>query len=151
MIENTEFENSDLITIIRASYGKNQGLFNNAAQSYNHEFYFNCMKQNGGGLPSENLLSLINRDFGDYDQFRDSFINAGLTAFGSGWAWLVIDTDGGLKVKNTIGANNPLTDENNVILLTMDVWEHAYYLNYQVIICFYYIIFNFNLCFYSNY
>lgn len=131
MIANTEFENKDLITILRASYNNNQGLFNNAAQSYNHAFYFNCMKPNGGGYPSENLLSLIERDFGHYDKFRDDFINAGLTAFGSGWAWLVIDADGILKVKNTIGANNPLTDENTIPLLTMDVWEHAYYLSYQ--------------------
>jgi Fe-Mn family superoxide dismutase len=81
-------------------------------------------------VPSGKLLTLINKYFGSFDNFRSEFTNAGLTAFGSGWAWLVW-TPNGLKVMKTIGADNPLTDEGSVPLLTMDVWEHAYYLDYQ--------------------
>ena len=130
MIAGTDLEGKDVITILRAAYGKNQGLFNNAAQSYNHAFYWDCMKPNGGGKPSGKLADLIDKQFGSFDKFRTEFINAGLTAFGSGWAWLVW-TPAGLKVTKTIGADNPLTEEGAVPLLTMDVWEHAYYLNYQ--------------------
>lgn len=84
-IAGTELEGKDLITILRSAYGKNQGLFNNAAQSYNHTFYWYCMKPNGGGLPTDKLANLINKYFGSFAKFRDEFINAGLTAFGSGW------------------------------------------------------------------
>ena len=85
MIKGTELDGKDVITILRAAYGKNQGLFNNAAQVYNHEFYWNCMKANGGGLPTGKLATLIDKYFGSYDKFRTEFINAGMTAFGSGW------------------------------------------------------------------
>ena len=130
LIAGTDHEKADLVTILRAAYGKNQGLFNNAAQSWNHTFYWHCMKPNGGGKPSGKLADLIDKQFGSYEKFREEFINAGLTAFGSGWAWLVW-TPAGLKVTKTIGADTPLTEEGAVPLLTMDVWEHAYYLNYQ--------------------
>jgi len=130
MVAGTELEGKDVITVLRAAYGKNQGLFNNAAQSYNHAFYWDCMKPNGGGKPSGKLATLIDKQFGSYDKFREEFIAAGATAFGSGWAWLVW-TPSGLKVTKTIGADTPLTEEGAVPLLTMDVWEHAYYLNYQ--------------------
>ena len=130
MVAGTDLEGKDVITVLRAAYGKNQALFNNAAQSYNHTFYWHCMKPNGGGKPTGQLAALIDKQFGSYEKFRDEFINAGLTAFGSGWAWLVW-TPAGLKVTKTIGADNPLTEEGAVPLLTMDVWEHAYYLNYQ--------------------
>jgi superoxide dismutase, Fe-Mn family len=130
MIAGTELEGKDVITVLRAAYGKNQGLFNNAAQSFNHAFYWNCMKPNGGGKPTGKLAELIDRDFGSFDKFREEFYNAGATAFGSGWAWLVY-TPSGLKVTKTIGADCPLTENDHVPLLTMDVWEHAYYLNYQ--------------------
>ena len=130
MIAGTELEGADVITILRKAYGTNQGLFNNAAQSYNHAFYWDCMKPNGGGVPTGKIASLIEKYFGSFDKFRTEFINAGLTAFGSGWAWLVW-TPTGLKVTKTIGADCPLTEKDAVPLLTMDVWEHAYYLNYQ--------------------
>jgi len=88
------------------------------------------MKPNGGGKPTGKLAELIDANFGSYDKFRAEFTNAGLTAFGSGWAWLVW-TPSGLKVTKTIGADTPLTEKDSVPLLTMDVWEHAYYLDYQ--------------------
>ena len=118
MVAGTELEGKDVITVLRAAYGKNQGLFNNAAQSYNHAFYWDCMKPNGGGKPSGKLATLIDKQFGSYDKFREEFIAAGATAFGSGWAWLVW-TPSGLKVTKTIGADTPLTEEGAVPLLTM--------------------------------
>ena len=130
MIKGTPMEKEDIVTIIRKAHGTNQGLFNNAAQSWNHAFYWNCMKPNGGGKPSGKLAELIDKSFGSYDKFRAEFVNAGITAFGSGWAWLVW-TPAGLKVTKTIGADCPLTEKDAVPLLTMDVWEHAYYLDYQ--------------------
>ena len=130
MIAGTDMENADVITILRNSYGNNQALFNNAAQTYNHTFYWECMKPNGGGAPTGKVATLIDKYFGSYDKFREEFVNAALTAFGSGWAWLVW-TPSGLKVTKTIGADNPLTEKDAVPILTCDVWEHAYYLNYQ--------------------
>lgn len=85
MITGTDLEGKDVITILRAAYGKNQGLFNNAAQSYNHAFYWDCMKPNGGGKPTGKVATLIDKYLGGYDKFRADFINAGMTAFGSGW------------------------------------------------------------------
>lgn len=87
LIAGTELEGADVITILRKAYGTNQGLFNNAAQSYNHAFYWECMKANGGGVPTGKIASLIDKHFGSFDKFRTEFINAGLTAFGSGWYW----------------------------------------------------------------
>jgi Fe-Mn family superoxide dismutase len=131
MIKGTDLEGSDLVTILRHAHTSgNQGLFNNAAQSYNHAFYWECMKAGGGGQPSGRLAALIDSTFGNYGNFRTEFVNAGLTAFGSGWAWLVY-TPEGLKVTKTSNAHCPLTESGHVPLLTMDVWEHAYYLNYQ--------------------
>ena len=130
MVAGTELEGKDVITVLRNSYGKNQALFNNAAQSYNHAFYWDCMKPNGGGKPTGKLAALIDKQFGSYEKFREEFTAAGATAFGSGWAWLSW-TPAGLKVTKTIGADCPLTEKDYVPLLTMDVWEHAYYLNYQ--------------------
>ena len=130
LIAGTELENADVVTILRKAYGTNQALFNNAAQSYNHAFYWDCMKPNGGGAPTGKVATLIDKYFGGYDQFRAEFTNAALTAFGSGWAWLVW-TPSGLKVTKTIGADCPLTEKDSIPLLTVDVWEHAYYLNYQ--------------------
>lgn len=130
MIAGTDMEGADVITILRKAHGTNQGLFNNAAQSFNHAFYWDCMKPNGGGKATGKIAALIDTTFGSYDKFRAEFVNAGLTAFGSGWAWLVW-TPSGLKVTKTIGADCPLTEAGSVPLLTMDVWEHAYYLNYQ--------------------
>ena len=130
MVAGTEMEKDDVITVLRKAYGNNQALFNNAAQAFNHAFYWDCMKPNGGGKPTGKLAELINKSFGSFEKFREEFANAGATAFGSGWAWLVW-TPAGLKVTKTIGADCPLTEKDAVPLLTMDVWEHAYYLDYQ--------------------
>jgi Fe-Mn family superoxide dismutase len=130
MIQGTEKEDWDVIRILREAHGKNQALFNNAGQSFNHEFYWNCMKPNGGGVPSGRIGKLITDSFGSYDAFRSQFVAAGMGAFGSGWAWLVW-TPTGLKITNTIGAESPLTQPDQIPLLTMDVWEHAYYLKYR--------------------
>mmetsp|Transcript_19834 Transcript_19834/g.40754 ORF Transcript_19834/g.40754 Transcript_19834/m.40754 type:complete len:236 (+) Transcript_19834:15-722(+) len=131
MIAGTEMEGDDVVTIFKkADAAKNQGLFNNAAQSYNHAFYWECMKKGGGGAPTGALAAAIEKDFGSLDEFKKQFTVAGNTAFGSGWAWLCKDEAGKLSVTKTIGAGNPLTD-NLTPILTMDVWEHAYYLDYQ--------------------
>ena len=105
------------------------GIFNNAAQVWNHTFYWNSMKPNGGGAPGGELAKKIDKDFGGYDQFKEAFKQAGTTQFGSGWAWLVLD-GGTLKVIKTGNADLPMV-HNQKALLTMDVWEHAYYLDYQ--------------------
>ena len=97
LIKGTDFEKDDLISIVRKSFGNNQALFNNAGQSYNHDFYWHSMKPNGGGKPTGQIATLIEKDFGGYENFRKEFANAALTAFGSGWAWLV-NTPSGLKV-----------------------------------------------------
>jgi len=107
------------------------GIFNNAAQVWNHTFFWHSMKQNGGGKPSGALLKKINEDFGDYDSFLEQFKTAGATQFGSGWAWLIYDVSSkSLKVEKTLNAENPMT-KGCVPLLTYDVWEHAYYLDFQ--------------------
>ncbi len=105
------------------------GIFNNAAQVWNHTFYWSSMKPNGGGAPTGALSEKINKDFGGMDKFKEAFKNAGATQFGSGWAWLVIDK-GTLKVTKTPNADLPMV-HGQTALLTMDVWEHAYYLDYQ--------------------
>ena len=130
MVKGTELETLDVVQIIRAAHGTNQVLFNNAAQCWNHAFYWHCMKPEGGGRPTGRIGHLIDQHFGSFENFRTQFATAGATAFGSGWAWLVW-TPAGLKVTKTIGADTPLTEEGAVPLLTMDVWEHAYYLNYK--------------------
>jgi len=118
----------DTITAVAGDASK-AGVFNNAAQVWNHSFYWQCMKPGGGGQPSGDLLEKINADFGSYDAFVEQFKAAGATQFGSGWAWLVLD-NGTLKVTKTGNADLPLAHGQKA-LLTMDVWEHAYYLDYQ--------------------
>ncbi|WP_133128132.1 superoxide dismutase [Legionella nagasakiensis] len=127
LIENTEFATMSLENIIKKSSG---GLFNNAAQVWNHTFYWHCMTPNGGGEPSGKLADAINKAFGSFDKFREQFTNTAATTFGSGWAWLVQDNDGHLKIINTGNAGTPMTDGLNAIL-TCDVWEHAYYIDYR--------------------
>lgn len=105
------------------------GIFNNAAQVWNHTFFWNGMKSGGGGAPSGELADKINAAFGSLDKFKEEFKNAGVTQFGSGYAWLVLD-NGELKILKTPNAANPMTD-GKTPLLTCDVWEHAYYLDYQ--------------------
>ncbi len=118
----------EVITITAKDPSKS-GIFNNAAQAWNHSFYWQCLKPNGGGTPTGELASKIDADFGSFDKFVEAFKTAGATQFGSGWAWLVLD-NGTLKVTKTANADNPLT-AGQTPLLTMDVWEHAYYLDYQ--------------------
>ena len=118
----------DTITAVAGDAGK-AGVFNNAAQVWNHSFYWQCMKPGGGGLPTGALAEKINADFGSYEAFVEQFKTAGATQFGSGWAWLVLD-GGTLKVTKTANADLPLAHGQKA-LLTMDVWEHAYYLDYQ--------------------
>lgn len=129
-IEGTDLANADLVDIVRQAAGSNQGLFNNAAQVWNHTFYWNSMKPGGGGAPTGDIANAITDSFGSYDDFKSAFSDAGATQFGSGWAWLVAK-GGKLEVRKTLNAETPLTDASCTPLLTMDVWEHAYYLDYQ--------------------
>ena len=126
-IAGTDFEGKDLETIIRSSTG---GMFNNAAQVWNHTFYWNCLAPNAGGQPSGKLLDGINNAFGSFDAFKEKFTQTALTTFGSGWAWLVQRPDGSLALVSTSNAATPLTGEDRA-LLTCDVWEHAYYVDYR--------------------
>jgi len=131
LVAGTDLENLDLETIIKKSAGDpaKVGIFNNAAQVWNHSFYWKCMKPNGGGAPTGAIASKIFADFGSYEKFVEEFKNAGVTQFGSGWAWLVLN-GAKLQVTKTPNAANPLT-EGMKPLLVVDVWEHAYYLDYQ--------------------
>ena len=127
MIEGTEFEEMCLEEIIVKSSG---GMFNNAAQVWNHSFYWNCLSPNGGGQPTGELLEAINQAFGSFDEFKAAFTQSCITNFGSGWTWLVENKDRKLEIVNTSNAGNPITD-GKIPLLTCDVWEHAYYVDYR--------------------
>lgn len=131
LIEGTDLAGKSLEEIILASAkdASKAGIFNNAAQVWNHTFYWNSMKPAGGGAPTGALADKINADFGSFDKFKEEFKNAGATQFGSGWAWLVLD-GGKLKVTKTGNADLPLA-HGQTALLTVDVWEHAYYLDFQ--------------------
>jgi superoxide dismutase, Fe-Mn family len=131
LIAGTDLESADLETIIRKTGGDTSktGIFNNAAQVWNHTFYWHCLKPGGGGVPGGAVAALITKAFGGYEQFAADFKNAGLTQFGSGWAWLVLQGDD-LKIVKTGNADTPLAHGQKP-LLTVDVWEHAYYLDYQ--------------------
>ena len=131
LMAGTDWDNMDPEAIIRkAAIDQNAvGIFNNVAQAWNHSFYWNCIKPQGGGVPSGAIAGKITSDFGSYEKFLDEFKNAGATQFGSGWAWLVLDGRK-LRVVKTPNAGNPLT-LGMIPLLTVDVWEHAYYLDYQ--------------------
>ncbi len=127
-IEGTDFESMDLEDIIKQAPAG--GIFNNAAQVWNHSFYWNCLHPEGGGKPSGDLAAVIDRTFGSLDKFRDDFADAAFSNFGSGWTWLVKNSDGSVEIVNTDDAGNPLT-EGKQPLLTCDVWEHAYYLDHR--------------------
>ena len=127
LIKGTEFENASLEDIIRKSSG---GIFNNAAQVWNHTFYWNGMKPKGGGEPAGALADAIKSTFGSFDAFKEKFTQSCVTNFGSGWTWLVKNSSGALEVVNTSNAGCPLTD-NKTPILTCDVWEHAYYIDYR--------------------
>ncbi|OFX05334.1 MAG: superoxide dismutase [Alphaproteobacteria bacterium RIFCSPHIGHO2_12_FULL_63_12] len=129
LIEGGKLATASLEEIVRAAKGTDQGLFNNAAQVWNHTFYWRSMRPNGGGAPKGDIAAMIDRSFGGYDAFSRQFADAGAGQFGSGWAWLVKAGDK-LEIRKTPNAETPLT-EGVTPLLTMDVWEHAYYLDYQ--------------------
>ena len=131
LIDGTELAEKSLEEIIHASAGdaSKAGVFNNAAQVWNHTFYWNSISPNGGGAPTGAIADKINAAFGDYETFKKEFAAAAATQFGSGWAWLVLDGSD-LKIVKTGNAETPLT-QGVTPILTIDVWEHAYYLDYQ--------------------
>ncbi len=130
LIDGTPHADKTIEELISAAWtDKNAGLFNNAAQIWNHTFFWNSLTPNGGGAPTGELADRINSAFGSLDGFKEEFKKAGTTQFGSGWAWLVLD-NGDLKVTKTPNAELPLV-HGQIALLTCDVWEHAYYLDYQ--------------------
>jgi Fe-Mn family superoxide dismutase len=127
LIEGTELQDADLETIIKNSEG---GVFNNSAQVWNHTFYWNCLSPNGGGEATGPVAEAINTAFGSFDAFKEQFTNSAVNNFGSGWTWLVKNTDGSVAIVNTDDAETPLTTDAKP-LLTVDVWEHAYYIDYR--------------------
>ncbi|WP_424981834.1 superoxide dismutase [Maritalea sp. S77] len=129
LLEGSGLEGKSLEDIVRESYGKNAGLFNNAAQHFNHNHFWKWMKPNGGGSIPGDLEAQIKSDLGSVDEFREAFLNAGATQFGSGWAWLVMK-DGKLAVTKTPNGENPLI-HGETPLLGCDVWEHSYYIDYR--------------------
>lgn len=128
LIEGSHFENMNLETIIKNSEGS---IFNNAAQVWNHTFYWNCMSSEENIMPQAVLLKNIERDFGSYDDLKQLFIKQAATLFGSGWLWLVCDKNGKLSLLQTSNADTPIARDEFKPLLTCDVWEHAYYLDQQ--------------------
>jgi Fe-Mn family superoxide dismutase len=131
LVKDGPLAGKSLEEVIKATAGKadQAGVFNNAAQVWNHTFYWHSMKPGGGGKPTGKIADKIHADFGGFEKFAEEFKNAGATQFGSGWAWLVLD-GGKLKVTKTPNADLPMV-HGQTALLTMDVWEHAYYLDYQ--------------------
>lgn len=127
LIKNTEFESASLEEIIKKSSG---GIFNNAAQVWNHSFYWNCLNPDGGGKPGGKLAVAIDDSFDSFTAFKEKFSESAVGNFGSGWTWLVKNADGKLEIVNTGNAGNPMTD-GKYPLLTCDVWEHAYYIDYR--------------------
>jgi Fe-Mn family superoxide dismutase len=127
LVVGTEFENSELVDIVKKSEGP---IFNNAAQIWNHTFYFFSLTPNKGSAPSDKLVKAITEGWDSLDNFKAEFNKAAVSVFGSGWAWLVKDTEGKLSIVKESNAGNPIT-RGLTPLLTFDVWEHAYYLDYQ--------------------
>lgn len=126
------YEGLSLEEIVQASFNSStdQGIFNNAAQIWNHTFYWNCLKPQGGGEPTGELKKEIEKTFGSYENFKKVFQEAAMTQFGSGWAWLIVDHEGHLQVTKTGNADLPMVHGQKA-LLTCDVWEHAYYVDYR--------------------
>jgi Fe-Mn family superoxide dismutase len=127
LIKGTEFENATLEEIVKKS---SAGLFNNAAQVWNHTFYWNCLTPNGVGAPSGALADAINAKWGSFDKFKEEFTKSCLANFGSGWTWLAKKADGSVDIVNTSNAATPLTGADTP-LMTCDIWEHAYYIDYR--------------------
>lgn len=128
LIEGTDYADQSLEAIIKSSNG---GVFNNAAQIWNHTFYWNCLAPNAGGEPEGELAAAIAAQFGSFDAFKTQFTESAATNFGSGWTWLVKNADGKLTIVNTSNAGTPLTEDGVIPLMTCDVWEHAYYIDYR--------------------
>lgn len=127
LLPGSGFEGKSLEEIVKTSSG---GIFNNAAQVWNHTFYWNCLAPNGGGEPTGELAEAINKSFGSFEKFKEEFTKNAIGTFGSGWGWLVKKADGSLALASTSNAGCPLTTEDKP-LLTCDVWEHAYYIDYR--------------------
>ena len=128
MLPGSEFEGKSLEDIVKTSNG---GVFNNAAQIWNHTFYWHCLSPNGGGEPTGAIAAAIDSAFGSFDKFKEEFTAHAVGNFGSGWTWLVKKADGSVAIVDTSNAATPLTDESVTPLLTVDVWEHAYYIDYR--------------------
>ncbi|WP_421297977.1 Fe-Mn family superoxide dismutase, partial [Aeromonas sp. 700722] len=128
LVPGTEFEGKSLEEIIKTSSG---GIFNNAAQIWNHTFYWHCLSPNGGGEPTGALADAINKAFGSFAEFKDAFTKSAIGNFGSSWTWLVKKADGSLAIVNTSNAGCPLTEAGTTPLLTVDLWEHAYYIDFR--------------------
>jgi len=128
LVPGTEFEGKSLEEVVKASSG---GVFNNAAQIWNHSFYWNCLSPNGGGAASGAVADAINAAFGSFDEFKAKFTESAINNFGSSWTWLVKKADGSVEIVNTSNAATPLTDDGVTPLLTVDLWEHAYYIDYR--------------------
>ena len=128
LVEGTELASKSLEEIVKTSSG---GIFNNAAQIWNHTFYWNSLSPNGGGAPTGAIADAINAAFGSFEEFQAKFNDSAVNNFGSSWTWLVKNADGSLAIVNTSNAATPLTDEGVTPLLTVDLWEHAYYIDYR--------------------
>lgn len=128
LVPGTEFEGQSLEQIVRSASG---GVFNNAAQVWNHTFYWHCLSPSGGGAAVGSIAAAIDDAFGSFEQFQQEFTTSAINNFGSGWTWLVKKADGSVAIVNTSNAATPLTDESVTPLLTVDVWEHAYYIDYR--------------------
>lgn len=127
LVAGTDMENASLEDVVKNSEG---GVFNNAAQIWNHTFYWNCLSPNGGGEPTGAVADAINAAFGSFAEFKEQFTNSAINNFGSSWTWLVQNADGSIAIQNTSNAGCPLTD-GVTPLLTVDLWEHAYYIDYR--------------------
>ncbi len=128
LIPGTPFEGKSLEEIVKTSTG---GIFNNAAQIWNHTFYWHCLSPQGGGEATGAVAEAIRTAFGSFDKFKEEFTTAAINNFGSSWTWLVKKADGGVAIVNTSNAGTPLTDDSVKPLLTCDLWEHAYYIDYR--------------------
>ena len=128
LVEGTDLADKSLEEVVKSSDG---GVFNNAAQIWNHSFYWNCLSPNGGGAASGAVADAINAAFGSFDAFKEQFTNSAINNFGSSWTWLVKQADGSVAIVNTSNAATPLTDDSVTPLLTVDLWEHAYYIDYR--------------------
>lgn len=128
LVEGTDMADMSLEDVVKQSDG---GVFNNAAQIWNHTFYWNSLSPNGGGEPTGALADAINAKWGSFDEFKAAFNDKAVNNFGSSWTWLVKTADGGVDIVNTSNAGTPLTDASVTALMTVDLWEHAYYIDYR--------------------